>query len=81
VGDGDDLASHYEALRQVAVSEGVDRAGLGAGLLVTRGMAAWVRGWRACTPWAARPAAPAPAPVAAPGDVVGVLAAMALACM
>jgi hypothetical protein len=56
----------------------VSRAGLGAALLVTQGMAAWVRGWRACTPLAARPApAVRPAP---PAEVVGVLAAMALAC-
>jgi hypothetical protein len=56
----------------------VPRAGLGAALLAAQGMTAWVRGWRACAPLAARPAAlvrPAP-----PAEVVGVLAAMALAC-
>lgn len=54
------------------------RAGLGAALLVAKGMAAWVRGWQACVPPAARPAAAArPVP---PAEVVGVLAAMALAC-
>jgi hypothetical protein len=53
-------------------------AGLGAALLAGQGMAAWVRGWRACAPPAARPATPIrPAP---PAEVVGVLAAMALAC-
>jgi hypothetical protein len=41
-------------------------AGLGAALLAGQGMAAWVRGWRACAP--------------PPAEVVGVLAAMALAC-
>jgi len=56
----------------------VPRAGLGAALLVAKGMAAWVRGWQACVPPAARPAAAArPAP---PAEVIGVLAAMALAC-
>ncbi len=61
------------------MSEGVPRAGLGAALLVAQGMAAWVRGWQACVPPAARPAAAAARP-AAPAEVVGVLAAMALAC-
>jgi hypothetical protein len=60
------------------LSEGVPRAGLGAALLAAKGMAAWVRGWQACVP-------PVPRPVAAarpalPAEVVGVLAAMALAC-
>ena len=41
-------------------------------------MTAWVRGWRACTPLDARHAAPIRP--AAPAEVVGVLAAMALAC-
>lgn len=73
-----DLAGHYEALRYLALSEGVPRAGLGAALLVARGMAAWVAGWRACVPPAARPAAAVR--TALPAEVVGVLAAMALAC-
>jgi hypothetical protein len=65
-------------LRYLALSEGVQRAGLGAALLVAMGMPAWVRGWRACVPPAPRPAADVqPAP---PAEVVGVLAAMALAC-
>jgi hypothetical protein len=55
----------------------VPGAGLGAALLVAQGMAAWVRGWRACTPPAARPGAVRPA---LPAEMVGVLAAMALAC-
>lgn len=76
--DGEDLAGHYEALRAVAIAEGTVRAGLGAALLVTQGMPAWMRGWRACAPVDARPAArPCPVPQA---EVVGVLAAMALAC-
>lgn len=54
------------------------RAGLGAALLAAQGMAAWVRGWRACAPAPPRgPVAVRPAP---PAEVVGVLAAMALAC-
>ena len=54
------------------------RAGLGAALLVAKGMAAWVRGWQACVRPAARPAAAARP--ALPAEVIGVLAAMALAC-
>jgi hypothetical protein len=75
---GEDLVGHYETLRHIALSEGVSRGGLGAALLMAKGMAAWVRGWRACAPPIPRPAAPvksAPSP-----DVVSVLAAMALAC-
>lgn len=65
-------------LRHLAISEGVARAGLGAGLLAAQGMAAWMRGWRACAPSLPRRlAAVRPAPAA---EVVGVLAAMALAC-
>jgi hypothetical protein len=65
-------------MRAVAITEGVPRAGLAAALLVSQGMAAWIRGWRACTP----PPRPAQAPPRATPipDLVGVLAAMALAC-
>jgi hypothetical protein len=66
-------------MRATVVAEGVSRAGLGAALLVTQGMAAWMRGWRACTPPAVAPAA-APTGAAPASDLVGVLAAMALAC-
>lgn len=76
--DGEDLASHYEAMRAVAVGEGVSRAGLGAALLTSKGMPAWMRSWRACTPAAPSPGAPAQRAPAS--ELVGVLAAMALAC-
>lgn len=77
--DGMDLTAGYEAVRAAALAAGGGRAGLGAALLIAQGMAAWMRGWRACTPPppAARPGPGAPAP---PAEVVGVLAAMALAC-
>jgi hypothetical protein len=71
------LADHYEALRRVAMGEGAGRGGLGAALLASKGMAAWMRGWRACTP--ASPGARVPA-AGPPFEVVGVLTAMALAC-
>ena len=53
-------------------------AGLGAALLVCQGMAAWMRGWRACTP--SPSPARAPSRPALPVELVGVLAQMALAC-
>ena len=74
----DALAVSYEELRRLALSEGVLRAGLGAGLLVSKGMVAWVRGWKACVPV---PPSPTRVPCqAASADVVAVLAAMAIAC-
>ena len=70
-GDGTELAEHYEALRRVALCEGAGRAGLGVALLASKGMAAWMRGWRACTP-AARVSPPSPARIATrSGRVVG----------
>lgn len=65
-------------MRTAVLADGAGRAGLGAGLLMAHGMAAWMRGWRACTPAPARPAAPPG--TGPPAEVVGVLAAMALAC-
>lgn len=69
------MAQRYEVERAAALD---GRAGLGAALLMAQGMAAWMRGWRACTPPAPRPTAPAGNGPG--GEVVGVLAAMALAC-
>jgi hypothetical protein len=77
-GGGADLGARYEAVRAAALAAGGSRAGLGAALLIAQGMAAWIRSWRACTPPPppARPGSAAPGP---PAEVVGVLAAMALA--
>lgn len=76
---GQELTARYEAVRAAALATGGGRAGLGAALLIAQGMAAWMRGWRACTP--PPPAAPPrPAGPAPPAEVVGVLAGMALAC-
>ncbi|MGH2659198.1 MAG: hypothetical protein ACRDHS_05895 [Actinomycetota bacterium] len=62
----------------MALDGGADGVGLGLALLLGRGMAAWMRGWRAC---AAPVAPPRPAPTGRPpAEVVSVLAAMALAC-
>jgi hypothetical protein len=76
--EGQELAARYEALRAAALSEGAGRAGLGAGLLMAKGMAAWMRGWQACTPPPPGPRRPAGASPAA--EVVRLLVAMALAC-
>jgi hypothetical protein len=73
------LAEHYEALRRTALDEGPGRAGLGAALLSSKGMAAWIRGWRACTPVPPRRDNASVLPTSH-SDVVGLLAAMALAC-
>lgn len=54
------------------------QAGLAGALLMAQGTAAWMRGWRACSP--PPPAAVRPTGTVAPPDVVGVLASMALAC-
>jgi hypothetical protein len=62
------------------VAGGPGRAGLGAALLMAKGVAGWMRGWRACT--TQPPPAPPGRPVGTrpPSEVVSVLAAMALAC-
>jgi hypothetical protein len=75
---GEDLVAHYEVLRAAALTEGATAGGLAAALLVAQGMPAWMRGWRACAPAPARP--PVLQGATAPTEVVGVLAAMALAC-
>lgn len=72
------MAASYETLRATVFSEGAGRAGLGAALLMAKGMAAWMRGWQACTPQP--PSARRPAGGPPPPEVVSVLAAMALAC-
>ena len=72
--DRDDV-ERYERLRCRAL--GGEAAGwqLGLALLQRRGVAAWTRAWP--TAPSARPALPAPAGA---GEIVGVLADMALAC-
>lgn len=84
------MAARYESLRATALDDGAG-GGLGAALLTSQGMAAWMRGWRACTPASRRSQGLSergepvervePARTAASGEVVDVLAAMALACV
>jgi hypothetical protein len=78
VDDGADV-ERYEQLRRRAL--GGDAAGwrLGLAVLQRHGVAAWTRAWRSTAPLPpVRP--PAVTPVD-DGGVVGVLAAMALACL
>jgi hypothetical protein len=77
-GDRGDV-ERYEELRRRAL--GGEAAGwrLGLALLQRRGVAAWARAWRTTAP-TTQARSPAAAPVDGDG-VVGVLAAMALACL
>ncbi len=77
VGDGD--VERYEALRAQAL--GGDAAGWrhGVALLEGRGMAAWLRTSRSIPPGGPGPAGRPPGTQRMGGDLVGVLASMALA--
>jgi hypothetical protein len=72
----------YEQLRERALAGAPGSASLGLALLQHRGVTAWTHAWRTTAP-----APPVPAPLAAPvggpvaeGEIVSVLASMALAC-
>ena len=78
-GEDEDLARRYEELRARVLHGGLSHAGLGAGLLCGQGMVAWMRGWRACQAPPSKP--PVPVRRDGPGEVVDVLAAMAMACV
>ena len=76
--DTENLVSRYEAMRSIVLTEGSSHAGLGATLLITRGMAEWMRGWQSCTPLVSSPVVSHS--VRPPIEMVAVLASMALAC-
>jgi len=79
--DGGDLA-RYEQLRACALGGEPDGWRMGLALLERRGMAAWARAWQTTAPAPSSP--PAQPAVEAPtdaGEIVGVLATMALACL
>ncbi|RDI73192.1 hypothetical protein Gocc_3081 [Gaiella occulta] len=81
-GGGVGEVERYERLRRSALSGEPDGWRLGLALLERRGVAAWTRAWQETAP-APSPARTGPAveaPVGA-GEIVGVLAAMALACL
>lgn len=83
--DADTLVARYEQLRAVVLDGHPGGVGLGLGVLVGRGLAAWIAVWRSAPP----PACPIPAAStlrspagstgAASSDLVNVLVAMALA--
>lgn len=79
VGDGDDV-ERYEQLRRQALLGETSGWRLGLALLQRRGVAAWASACQSTAPTAVSP--PPAIPAAVEGDgVVGVLAAMALACL
>jgi hypothetical protein len=80
VRDGGADVERYERLRACVLSGGPDGQRLGRALLERRGLAAWAHAWHETAPApAAAPARAAPGTPAACGEVVAVLAAMALA--
>ncbi len=76
-GTGD--VARYEQLRGRALDGGPSGWRLGLALLQRRGVAAWTRAWPTTTP--APPTKPVMGAPVAGDEVVGVLAAMALACL
>ena len=80
----DGLAARYEQLRRVALGGAGHADGFrhGLGVLTSRGTASWIRACRRSPPASVPPpaaAAPQPARDAFTGEVVAVLAQMALA--
>jgi hypothetical protein len=67
----------YEQLRSVALAGGDGGHTLGLGLVMGRGLPAWMAAWRTVAPSAPASLAPQP-PAAASPAVVVVLAAMAI---
>ncbi|MHB1771729.1 MAG: hypothetical protein ACYCST_08300 [Acidimicrobiales bacterium] len=78
---GSELIGAYEQLRAATLARGGASGGLGAGLLMGKGMSALIAAW-AALPAPRLPASPAVTAVtAAPTEVVSVLASMALSCV
>lgn len=81
-GDGGDV-ERYERLRACALAGESDGHRLGLALFERRGLAAWARAWQETAP---RPSPPAhlavgPSAGAGAGELVAVLASMAVACL
>jgi hypothetical protein len=78
------LAEHYEALRERALGRAGGAFRLGLGLLLSRGVAAWMQAARQLAPLSLDPGladcGPGPALAAEP-ELVSLLAGMALACV
>lgn len=79
-GDGGDV-ERYERLRACALAGEPDGRRFGLALLERRGLVAWARAWQQSAPRPSPPADPAGEPAAGAGELVDVLAAMALACL
>ena len=82
VGDGTGLTDRYEQLRGAVLAGTGDGLRLGLGVLTCRGMAAWMTAWQVTPPAPAGrvpSARPAQATGTSAGDMVQVLASMALA--
>ena len=84
--DGDEGGDveRYERLRACALAGEPDGWRLGLALLERRGVAAWTRAWQSTAPVPSAPPARAAVEAttgAGAGEIVGVLATMALACL
>jgi hypothetical protein len=80
-GDGSDDVERYERLRACALGGEPDGWRLGLALLERGGVAAWARAWQTTAPAPSSRPAPAVEPPSDAGELVGVLASMALACL
>ena len=77
-GWADDI-ERYEQLRCYALGGGAQGQRSGLALLERRGLFAWSRAWQTTAPRASK--RPVAQPPAAGEEIVGVLAAMAFACL
>lgn len=81
MGDRNGDIDRYEQLRRRILDGEPSGWQLGWGVLAGRGVAAWLRVCHTIVlPPSAQPPAPSWSPLVDAGDVVGVLASMALAC-
>jgi hypothetical protein len=81
-GGGSDVVDGYEQLRARALTGDTDGWRLGLGMLQQRGVAAWLRVRQATASTVARPTPTrvgSPTPGRVDGELVGLLASMALA--
>jgi hypothetical protein len=82
-GEGDAVGAveRYERLRACALAGEPDGHRFGLALLERRGLAGWSRAWQRTAPPPPAPGRAVVEPAAAAGELVGVLASMALACL
>jgi hypothetical protein len=77
--EGAALTDRYEQLRAAVLAGTGDGLRLGLGVLSAHGLAAWMNAWQAAPPPPTPSRPPSPVRVRGAGDVVRVLASMALA--